>query len=156
MIYAKVDTQQKAALDAAMNTTTDAKWYRRLKIIDLSGQGFSVPELSLMFDLNTGTIRRYIHAYNEAGLDGLQPEYGRGRPPVLTWSKAQWLDLLAQSPADLELLNTGSINRAGGAVSLGRKGGRHRKGYKQSQHCYKSPHSDYLLKSYLAILYCIY
>jgi transposase len=110
MIYAKVDTQQKAALDAAMNTTTDAKWYRRLKIIDLSGQGFSVPELSLMFDLNAGTIRRYIHAYNEAGLDGLQPAYGRGRPPVLTWSKAQWLDLLAQSPADLELLNTGDQN----------------------------------------------
>ena len=110
MIYAKVDTQQKAALSAAMNTTTDAKWYRRLKIIDLSGQGFSVPELSLMFDLNAGTIRRYIHAYNEAGLDGLQPAYGRGRPPVLTWSKAQWLDLLAQSPADLELLNTGDQN----------------------------------------------
>ena len=76
MIYAKVDTQQKAALSAAMNTTTDAKWYRRLKIIDLSGQGFSVPELSLMFDLNAGTVRRYIHAYNEAGLCGLQPEYG--------------------------------------------------------------------------------
>jgi len=37
MIYAKVDIQQKAALDVEMNTATDAKWYRRLKIIDLSG-----------------------------------------------------------------------------------------------------------------------
>jgi hypothetical protein len=78
MIYAKVDAQHKAELDTEMNRTKDAKWYRRLKIIDLSGQGFSVPELSEMFDLGDGTIRRYIHAYNEAGLDGLRPGYGQG------------------------------------------------------------------------------
>jgi len=117
MIYAKIDTQQKATLDATMNVTTDAKWYRRLKVIDLSGQGFSVPELSQMFDLNAGTIRRYIHVYNEAGLAGLRPGYGQGRPPVLTWTQAQWLDLLAQSPADLELLATGAQNWTQGLLS---------------------------------------
>ena len=84
MIYTKVDAQAKDALRAEMNSTTDAKWYRRLKVIDLSGQGFSVPELSRMFDLAAGTIRRYIHAYNEAGLDGLQPGYGQGRPLAVT------------------------------------------------------------------------
>jgi transposase len=81
-----------------------------LKVIDLSGHGFSVPELSGMFDLNSGTICRYIHAYNESGLDGLQPEYGQGRPPTLTWTKAQWLDLLSPSPADLALLESGAQN----------------------------------------------
>lgn len=110
MIYAKVDAQQKAVLDAEMNATSDAKWYRRLKIIDLSGQGFSVAALCQMFGLGPGTIRRYIHSYNEAGLDGLRPDYGQGRPPTLTWSKAEWLDLLAQSPADLALLATGAQN----------------------------------------------
>ena len=110
MIYAKVDIQQKAVLDVEMNTATDAKWYRRLKIIDLSGQGFGVPELSQIFGLGAGTIRRYIHAYNEAGLDGLQPGYGQGRPPTLTWTKAEWLDLLAQSPADLALMASGAQN----------------------------------------------
>jgi transposase len=110
MIYATVDVQQKAELDTEMNRTKDAKWYRRLKIIDLSGQGFSVSELSEMFDLGAGTIRRYIHAYNEAGLDGLRPGYGQGRPPTLRWTKAEWLDLLSQSPADLVLLETGAQN----------------------------------------------
>jgi transposase len=110
MIYAQVDAQQKAELDAEMNRTTNVKWYRRLKVIDLSGQGLSVPELSRMFDLGAGAIRRYIHDYNEAGLDGLRPGYGQGRLPTLTWSKAEWLDLLSQSPADLALLETGAQN----------------------------------------------
>jgi transposase len=110
MIYAKVDAQKKQALLAEMNSTTDVKWYRRLKIIDLSRQGFSVPELAQMFDLHAGTIRRYIHAYNEAGLDGLRPGYGQGRRLTVDWSKEQWLDLLAQSPADLALLETGDQN----------------------------------------------
>lgn len=110
MIYAKVNAPQKAVLDTEMNSTADAKWYRRLKIIDLSGQGFSVPELSRLFDLGAGAIRRYIHDYNEAGLDGLRPGYGQGRPPTLTWTKAQWLDLLSQSPADLTLLESGAQN----------------------------------------------
>jgi transposase len=110
MIYANVNVQQKAVLDTEMNSTADAKWYRRLKIIDLSGQGFSVPELSRLFDLGADAIRRYIHTYNEAGLDGLRPGYGQGRPPTLTWTKVQWLDLLSQSPADLALLESGAQN----------------------------------------------
>lgn len=110
MIYAQVDAQKKQTLQAEMNSTADAKWYRRLKIIDLSGQGFDVPELSRAFDLGAGTIRRYIHAYNDAGLDGLRPGYGQGRPRAVDWTKAQWLDLLAQSPADLTALETGEQN----------------------------------------------
>lgn len=63
-----------------------------------------------MFELAAGTIRRYIHAYNEAGLEGLRPGYGQGRPLAVDWSKAQWLDLLAQSPADLVALESGDQN----------------------------------------------
>lgn len=35
MIYAQTDDQEQAALQAEMKVTKDAKWYRRLKIIDL-------------------------------------------------------------------------------------------------------------------------
>lgn len=110
MIKARIDVQQQAQLDAEMRSTTDAKWYRRLKVIDLSGQGYSAAELSGLFDLGVGTIRRYIHLYNEAGLSGLRANYGPGRPAILAWSKAEWLDLLSQSPADLALLETGARN----------------------------------------------
>lgn len=110
MIYAKVDDQEREALQNAMKVTTNVKWFRRLKIIDLSSQGFNVTELANIFDLCEGTIRRYIHDFNQSGLAGLRPAYGQGRPPALPWSKAQWLDLLAQSPADLPLLNNAAQN----------------------------------------------
>ena len=110
MIYANVDTQNRAIILTEMKKTTDAKWYRRLKIVDLSGAGQTVPELAQLFDLSAATIRRYIHCFNDAGLAGLRPAYGRGRPPLLNWTKDQWLDVLAQSPADIEPLNTAAQN----------------------------------------------
>jgi len=110
MIYAQVNSKKQNDLQAEMKRAKNVKRYQRLKIIQLSGQGFNVNELSQMFDLHAGTIRRYIHAYNAAGIDGLRADYGQGRPLVLDWTKAQWLDLLAQSPADLEQLETGAQN----------------------------------------------
>jgi transposase len=110
MIFAKVNAQEREAIQSEMKATNNIKWYRRLKVIDLSSQGYKVPELAQMFDLCEGTIRRYIHHFNEAGLPGLQPGYGQGRPPELSWTKGEWLDVLAQSPADLTQLNTGAQN----------------------------------------------
>ena len=36
MIYARVDAQDRESILAEMRKTTDAKWYRRLKVVDLS------------------------------------------------------------------------------------------------------------------------
>lgn len=110
MIYAQMTAQDREAIEAMMKTTKNVKQYRRLKVVDLSGQGYSVPQLSQMFELSAATIRRYIHSFNEAGLLALEPAYGQGRPPQLSWSQGQWLDVLAQSPADLERLETAAQN----------------------------------------------
>jgi transposase len=110
MIFAVVDAESRTMLQAEMKRSAKSKGYRRLKIIDLSGQGYSVSRLAQMFDLSAATIRRYIQDYNRVGLSGLQPDYGRGRPPVLTWTQTEWLDVLAQSPADLPQLNTAALN----------------------------------------------
>ena len=110
MLKAEMKADDRKALQDELQTATKVKWYRRLKVIDLSAQGYRVPELAQMFDLCAGTIRRYIHRYNEAGLAGLQPGYGAGRPPELNWTQDQRLDVLAQSPADIEGLQTGAQN----------------------------------------------
>lgn len=77
MLFAKVDTQMRQMLQSEIQSAQDSKWYRRFKIIDLSGQGTGVPELAGMFDLNPATIRSYIHAFNQEGLDGLRPSFRR-------------------------------------------------------------------------------
>ena len=82
MIYAKVDEPDRAELMAAMKRTNDKKWYRRLKIIDLSGQHFSVPTLAIIFNLSPYTIRNYIQRYNSGGLEKLRPDSATG-PVVL-------------------------------------------------------------------------
>lgn len=110
MLFAIVDTHLQQMLQSEMRSTRDVKWYRRLKIIDLSGQGAAVPELARMFDLNPATVRTYIHAFNHGGLDGLRPGYGQGRPLALSWTAEQWLDVLSQAPCHLELLDTAARN----------------------------------------------
>ena len=70
MIYANVDEPGRAELLQAMKETEDKKWFRRLKIIDLSSQHFRVPALATIFDLHRHTIRSYIQRYNQGGLEG--------------------------------------------------------------------------------------
>ena len=110
MLYAQMTEADRQTLQAKLKVAKDTSWYRRLKIIDLSAQGKSVPELAVLFDLSEATVRDYIHRYNQGGLAGLQPDYGRGRPPTIEWTAAQWLDVLAQSPASLPLLETAAQN----------------------------------------------
>jgi transposase len=106
MLYAQVNAQARETLCAQMKTTKDAKMYRRFKVIDLSGQGYNVADLARLFDISEAAVRRYIHRFNHAGIEGLSSHYGRGRPPTLAWSQAEWLDVLAQSPANLPLLES--------------------------------------------------
>ena len=110
MIYADVNAQDREAIQSEITATADVKWYRRLKVIDLSAQGHSVPDLAQMFDLTEATIRSYVHRFNDAGLVGLKPEYGKGRPAMVNLTKSQWLDVLSQAPADLEQLNSAAQN----------------------------------------------
>ena len=110
MLYAQVEGEMRLMIQAELRTAGDARWYRRLKVIDLSGQGMTVAELAQLFDLAPATVRRYIHAYNSAGLSGLRPGYGEGRPLSVNWTAAAWLDILAQAPNELELLDTAARN----------------------------------------------
>ena len=110
MLYAIVDEQSRNELKDEMARTQAKKWYRRLKIIDLSSQGHTVSELTRMFDLSSHTIRTYIKRYNEGGLAALMPGYGQGRPLLLDWTKSQWLDLMHQPPKDHDKLNSGAMN----------------------------------------------
>lgn len=110
MLYATVDETGRSELDQAMKTAKEKKWYRRLKIIDLSSRGYSAPTLSEMFNLSAATVRDYLKRYNAGGLSKLVPDYGIGRSLKLDWNKEQWLDLLNQAPSGFEKLDTAAQN----------------------------------------------
>ena len=110
MLHAKVEPQDREIMRTEMDRASDRKWYIRLKVIDLSSQGQSVAVLAQLFDLSEAAIRSYIHRFNTDGVAGLRPGYGTGRPATLTWTQAEWLDVLAQSPAHLPLLASQARN----------------------------------------------
>jgi transposase len=110
MLYAHVSPQQSDELLDAIRRSSDRNWYRRLKIIHLSSQGKSVPELATLFDLCHATVRDYITRYNAGGLDGLKRQSSDGAPSKIPFSKADWEELLRQSPSQFDRLQTGARN----------------------------------------------
>ena len=110
MLYAEVSPQAYDRLLNAIQQSSARNWYRRLKIIQLSSQGKSVPELATLFDLCKATVRDYIKRYNAGGLDGLKRRSSDGAPSKIPFTKAEWEDLLRQSPSQFNLLETGARN----------------------------------------------
>lgn len=107
MIYVHtLSSEEQQPLEAALKAAEKVYWYRRLKVIQLSSQGQSVPELARLFDLSEATIRVYIHVYNHGGLEQLIPQPKPGRPWTLKHLASEWPEILHQSPHQLEKLNT--------------------------------------------------
>jgi transposase len=110
MLYAEVNAQATHDLLRELKQTGDSKWYRRLKIIQLSSQGTSVPELATLFDVCAATVRDYITRYNASGLAGLRRQSSDGSPPKISLTKSEWEELLHQSPSQFARLETGARN----------------------------------------------
>lgn len=108
MIYAEVkDSKSQEEISEQLQIAKDKKWYRRLMIISLSAQRYTVKKLTKMFQLSQATIRRYIHAYNQDGLKGLKAKQSTGRPSkIADWTKKAWDQVLEKTPNQYEKLDT--------------------------------------------------
>ena len=110
MIYAHVNDEGLKLLEVELKSTKDAKWYKRLKIIQLSSQGETVPQLAKQFHVCQATVRDYVKRHNSGGLAALKAGKSSGCPPKTQLTKSEWEELLHQSPCQFEKLNTGARN----------------------------------------------
>lgn len=110
MLFAKVRPEAKEELLAELKQSSDATWYRRLKIIHLSSQQTPVPQIAKLFDLCTATVREYISQYHANGLAGLKRQSSHGAPVKIPLTRAEWEELLHQSPSQCDRLKTGARN----------------------------------------------
>ena len=110
MIYASAQIEHAISeLQVAIREAKQAKWYRRLRIIQLSMAGSTVPKLASQFDLCPATVREYIKAYNAGQIEKLRPKKSPGRPPkVGQLNKDDWEQILQQTPNQYEKLSTDS------------------------------------------------
>jgi transposase len=110
MVVAEVSPEAQEELLTALKQTSDAKWYRRLKIIHLSSQQTPVPQLATLFDLCAATVREYLNRYNAGGLAGLQRQSSHGAPAKIPLTRDEWNELLHQSPSPFARLHSGARN----------------------------------------------
>lgn len=61
MVFAEVSPEASEQLHEALKQASDAKWYRRLKVIQFSSRQTSVPELATLFDLVHGHRARLYY-----------------------------------------------------------------------------------------------
>ena len=71
-------------LEAQLRSPEEDLPAHRLQIIMLSASGKRVPEISEEVHLHPINVRKWIHRFNEMGLDGLRSGKSPGRPPVFS------------------------------------------------------------------------
>lgn len=74
-----------------------ADWIERARIITLSWDGLGVPAIAAMLGCHDKTVRRWLHRFNAAGLDGLGNRPGVGRKRRITEAQRSAIIALARA-----------------------------------------------------------
>ena len=89
-----------------------ADWIERARIIALSWDGLGVPAIAAEIGCHDNTVRRWLHRFNAAGIDGLGNQPGAGRKRRITEAERSRIIALARS------VPPGRLDRdAGGGLS---------------------------------------
>jgi transposase len=74
-----------------------ADWIERARIIALSWDGLAVPVIAAEIGCHENTVRRWLHRFNAAGLDGLGNRPGAGRRRRITEAQRSAIIAMARS-----------------------------------------------------------
>ena len=74
-----------------------ADWIERARIVALSWDGLAVPAIAARTGRHENTVRRWLHRFNAAGLDGLGNQPGAGRRRRVTEAQRSAIIAMARS-----------------------------------------------------------
>lgn len=92
----------EAIQETARSRTAAVREVERARIIRASSEGRSVAEISRDLHLKAAKVRKWIHRFNERGLDGLADEPRAGRPAI--YSAEEVSEVVAASLTDPQSL----------------------------------------------------
>lgn len=104
-IYVRLlrDSEQKRLQDMASGRG-DPQMRKRARIILLSAQGYTVPQISTQVGLHPINVRKWIHRFNDRGIAGLRSGKSPGRPPRFSAEQRATIVRIARTdPKDLGL-----------------------------------------------------
>lgn len=103
-LHLTLSAEQLAELQRAIVTNDRDLPVARLRIIELSAQGHGVPEISRVVDIHEINVRKWIHRYEQQGIDGLRSGKSSGRPVLFDAATRAVIALVGQTnPARLGL-----------------------------------------------------
>ncbi|WP_285584426.1 helix-turn-helix domain-containing protein [Actinoallomurus iriomotensis] len=65
-------------------TAKDPVKLRRMIVVLMPAQGWSVPDIAHLLDCSTEYVRGVIHDFNDVGFKELDPKWSRGRPKTIS------------------------------------------------------------------------
>ena len=94
---------QKSSLEEAYQTQNQHRVRQRAQAVLLSARGYTIKQLSNLFDVQRDTVSAWLDAWAAKGLDGLEDEARTGRPLVLNdVHRAQFKADLDENPHQLK------------------------------------------------------
>jgi transposase len=91
------DSESKKIRRLAGARHAPADWIERARIIALSWDGLGVRAIAAEIGCHENTVRRWLHRFNAAGLDGLGNQPGAGRKRRITEAQRSAIIALARS-----------------------------------------------------------
>jgi len=91
------DSESKKVRRLAGARHAPADWSERAQIVALSWDGLAVPAIAAETGRHENTVRRWLHRFNAAGLDGLGDRSGAGRKRRITEAQRSGIIAMARS-----------------------------------------------------------
>jgi len=92
-------------LKEMMNSCPNVNAGRRAHAIILSSKGYSLDELSDIFDVDRDTISIWLTRWEENGITGLYDEQRPGRPPIASpEERSKVKEIILENPRSLKTI----------------------------------------------------
>lgn len=88
---------EQARLDALLRVENGSDLGKRVNIVLLSARRLGVHEISMLVGLHPINVRKWIHRFNQRGIDGLYPRRSPGRPRLFDEQQREEIVRLAST-----------------------------------------------------------
>jgi transposase len=98
----KLSRAERSRLAAILHDPPNVRVFLRAKAVDLSSQGWKVPEIAKVVQRDRSVVSRWLHRFDKEGIEGLWPRKSPGRPPKATVEFRQAAaEAVRQNPREL-------------------------------------------------------